>query len=108
MRYFPGYTAFPGGKVDVGETTLMTLSREIQEEVGLELDITKAIFHGIATTPEIHPYRFETHYFSIELTHQLYLEVNRKLTEWDNHPEFVAFEWGVQLSIYYPTKRVMS
>lgn len=94
MRYFPGYTAFPGGKVDVGETTLMTLSREIQEEVGLELDITKAIFHGIATTPEIHPYRFETHYFSIELTHQLYLEVNRKLTEWDNHPEFVAFEWG--------------
>lgn len=93
MRVFPGYMAIPGGKVEEGETPIIALRREILEEIGLDLDLEKAIFHGIATTPETHPYRFETHYFSIEIDYQLKCLVDEKLSNWVNHPEFATFVW---------------
>ncbi len=34
---FPGKWAFPGGKVERGQTVLETLKREVLEEVGLEI-----------------------------------------------------------------------
>jgi nucleoside triphosphatase len=35
---FPGKWAFPGGKVEKGQTILETLKREVLEEVGLEIE----------------------------------------------------------------------
>jgi 8-oxo-dGTP diphosphatase len=35
---FPGLWAFPGGKLERGENFLTTLKREVQEEVGLEIE----------------------------------------------------------------------
>lgn len=35
---YPGKWAFPGGKVERGETVLETLKREVLEEVGLEIE----------------------------------------------------------------------
>lgn len=34
---FPGKWAFPGGKVEIGETVVDALNREIEEETGLEV-----------------------------------------------------------------------
>ncbi|MBS3152381.1 NUDIX domain-containing protein [Candidatus Woesearchaeota archaeon] len=38
---YPGKWAFPGGKLEKGETLLKTLKREVLEEVGLEIDENK-------------------------------------------------------------------
>ena len=38
---FPGKWAFPGGKAERGENIMQTLTREIEEEVGLQIDNSK-------------------------------------------------------------------
>ncbi len=38
---FPGKWSFPGGKLERGEDILMTLKREVLEEVGLEIEDRK-------------------------------------------------------------------
>ena len=41
LRAFPGYTAFPGGKVDKEDLDLIhTVKREIQEELQFELGLS--------------------------------------------------------------------
>ncbi|MAZ48896.1 MAG: hypothetical protein CME65_10050 [Halobacteriovoraceae bacterium] len=78
LRHFPGYIAFPGGKVEkIDEQTddelLAAVIREAKEELGI--DIPNLIRQGslstpkkiaLATTPDFNPYRFETHFFLIE------------------------------------------
>jgi glyoxylase-like metal-dependent hydrolase (beta-lactamase superfamily II)/8-oxo-dGTP pyrophosphatase MutT (NUDIX family) len=80
LKAFPGYCAFPGGKVDttdgVTESLHEALVREMQEELGVNIDanedcissITKV---GIAVTPSFNPYRFKTHYYVINLKKDL-------------------------------------
>lgn len=72
LRFFPGYTAFPGGKVDKedGDCLWQAAKREAREELGVELDqligeglISKATKIAKATSPEFNPYRFETYFF---------------------------------------------
>ena len=89
MPAFPGYWAFPGGKVDHSDSEaplphalldghdpkrLRALDRELREE--LEFDLFAAIARGEvvsihevgqATTPSIVPVRFRTHFYRIEL-----------------------------------------
>lgn len=38
---YPGKWAFPGGKLEKGQTILETLKREVKEEVGLEIEKCK-------------------------------------------------------------------
>lgn len=87
---FPGYWAFPGGKVDpedhggadrthaafagIEPRFVAALVRELQEEVGFDLDAAAAAgdvlayhFIGTALTPPIMPVRFNTHFYRIEL-----------------------------------------
>lgn len=66
LRAFPGYTSFPGGKVDRGEEIVDALKRECLEE--LKYKITSEPKHiGIAASPSFNPLRFEAHYYVIEL-----------------------------------------
>lgn len=90
LKAFPGYTAFPGGKVDsvdrqcsaFSQTLLsshpqfliQTLIRETSEELGfnlldlIEKNLVKSCdYIGRALTPEFNPYRFNTHFFRIQL-----------------------------------------
>ena len=89
LRAFPGYTAFPGGKVDKGdeefsishplvsafpEVEIGALAREVEEELkfdlhaafaeGAVLSISK---FGTAVTPATQAIRFNAHFYKIEL-----------------------------------------
>ncbi len=88
LRAFPGYYAFPGGKVDNEDADgaalpgawsqqdpriVRALMRELREELALDLDrdagLIGSVRHlGIALTPPPAPLRFNTHFFAIELT----------------------------------------
>ena len=92
LNVFPGYTSFPGGKVDKTDIScsenlqqfdedqqlLKTLERELQEE--LKIDLSELVESGIvqnverlakAITPEFNPVRFENHYFLITLKEKI-------------------------------------
>lgn len=89
LRAFPGYHAFPGGKVDAADHEqplshplfaglephlLRALARELQEEVAFDLEAAAACgavasVHclGEATTPEFAPVRFRTWFYKVVL-----------------------------------------
>ncbi len=95
---FPGYCAFPGGKVDRDESDapfesgplsvypprlMRALCRELVEELGFDLE--EAVRHGlaaniselgVATTPDIQSHRFRTHFFKIDLARPYALEAD--------------------------------
>jgi len=89
LRAFPGYYAFPGGKVDeedrdfvcdfplpegVDEVLVGALSRELQEELQFDLlsalragDVAGIVPFGLAVTPDFEPVRFRAHYYKVVL-----------------------------------------
>ena len=87
LNAFPGYYAFPGGKVDRTDSgdalphtvfaghearLMRALSRELEEELGFDLitnaEQVEAIqMMGIALTPEAAPVRFNTYFFRVDL-----------------------------------------
>jgi ribonuclease/clavin/mitogillin len=95
---FPGYWAFPGGKVDKADSDdvlthpllaghpprlLRALDRELREELGFDLLAAVAAGQvralrplGEVTTPAFMPVRFRTHFFEIELLEQPVLQVD--------------------------------
>ena len=104
LRAFPGYHAFPGGKVDKEDSLegneddqrlfsedpllrkfpgrfMRALNREMKEELGvdiLELVKNKKIIDiheiGIGITPAFNPYRYDTHFYIIELAEKVLLD----------------------------------
>jgi endoribonuclease LACTB2 len=105
LRAFPGYTAFPGGKVDQDDRDkdisfshdlldhyeaylVIALQRELEEELGFDLykackeaHITKISHLGIAVTPEFNPYRYANHYFKINLANNYKLKISEVANE---------------------------
>ena len=89
LRAFPGYLAFPGGKVDDADhhhtfshpllqgfpgAQMRALCRELQEE--LDFDLLRAVEQGevlelselgVAITPPFERYRFKAHHFRVAL-----------------------------------------
>lgn len=90
MKAFPGYAAFPGGKVDAADADgavppaiwsafeprlVRALLRELREELALDLDaagdaVVSLRHLGVALTPLPAPMRFNTHFFAVELKEQ--------------------------------------
>ncbi|MBK27070.1 MAG: hypothetical protein CME70_23905 [Halobacteriovorax sp.] len=86
LTVFPGYLAFPGGKVDKTDSKekiqapffdkfdgdlMHALIREVQEELTVDLKslpIKRMEELSIAITPEFNPYRFETYFYWVELS----------------------------------------
>jgi ribonuclease/clavin/mitogillin len=93
LSAFPGYWAFPGGKVEKEDETFSiqhpvtekidhrlfgAAVREGQEELGIDLrkEITEGRVRsvdclGLAVTPDFNPYRFATHFFKIDFTEKV-------------------------------------
>ncbi len=93
LPVFPGYTSFPGGKVDDKDSEtpfeqeclkkfspkiVHALIRELQEEINFDFlealeakKIKDICLLGRAITPDFNPYRFDTYFFKIELDGQL-------------------------------------
>ena len=110
LRAFPGYTAFPGGKVDEGEDLLSALKRELQEELEFDLILSqkngqakKVVEFGMAETPKFNPIRFKTHYFKIELTNKPNFKENAHeiaSSHWANARKFIEnFNQGKMLMV---------
>ena len=104
LKAFPGYHAFPGGKVDRDESEqpyelpylkdhparlMRALCREMMEELGYDLE--KAIEQGeilgiselsTATTPPFHTHRFATRFYRIELSREVPLQAHTDEAEY--------------------------
>jgi endoribonuclease LACTB2 len=98
LKAFPGYWAFPGGKVEADDATwagthLLTQSldqrlfgavvREAQEELGIDLrdeiscgNIGSVDCLGLAVTPDFNPYRFATYFFKINFNKKIAFKVD--------------------------------
>ncbi len=71
LSVFPGYTAFPGGKVDKRDAGHQAaLKREIEEELNFNIEnshVLQTHLLGTAITPEFNPYRFKVFFYLIEV-----------------------------------------
>ena len=107
LKAFPGYWAFPGGKVEK-EDELFSVDhyltknidhrlfgaavREGQEELGIDLReeiksgrVRSVHCLGLAVTPDFNPYRFATYFFKIDFTTKVDFVVDRNeahIAEW--------------------------
>jgi endoribonuclease LACTB2 len=107
LRAFPGYWAFPGGKVEEGDdlhapdhVLLKQLDarlfgavvREGEEELGINIgvelekgSINRVDFLGLAITPDFNPYRFATYFFRIDFKHKVDFKIDRneaRIAQW--------------------------
>lgn len=111
LRAFPGYTAFPGGKVDAEDyknedPLLVAARREALEELSFDIKsncVKEIRFIGRALTPEFNPYRFNTHFYRIELSSlpQFCVDENEaKSFEWITPAELLdSFNRGERLIV---------
>ncbi len=108
LSAFPGYSAFPGGKVDAEDaegtplpdawsghdTRLMrALARELSEEIQFDLiaaqtrgDVAQIRPLGLALTPPPAPVRFNTHFYAVVLRKQPDLKIDTN--------EVAAVDWA--------------
>jgi len=114
LRAFPGYTAFPGGKVDEGDEVYAiehpllakfpvievgALIREIEEELGFDLaeavrlqQVKQVSKFGTAITPAFQTQRFSAHFYKIELTEKPDFMVD--------HGEILSADWSLASTLW--------
>lgn len=107
LNAFPGYWAFPGGKVEkedaefcadhelcktLDQRLFGAVVREGREELGIDLyeeikkgNIRSVDYLGLAVTPDFNPYRFATYFFKIDFTKKLDFVIDQneaRFSEW--------------------------
>lgn len=93
LNAFPGYWAFPGGKVEKEDAAFSSdhelcrnldqrlfgaVVREGREELGIDIheeikkgNVRSVDYLGLAVTPDFNPYRFATYFFKIDFARKL-------------------------------------
>lgn len=129
LAAFPGYHAFPGGKVDAEDADgaplpavwadqdarlLRALVRELREELSVDLaamsEHVRLRHLGVALTPPNTPKRFNTHFFLIELDEEPVLTVERNelvSAQWDTPREWLAMRQRGDALLAVPTIAVV-
>lgn len=107
LNAFPGYWAFPGGKVEKEDAAFCSahelcqkldqrlfgaVVREGLEELGIDLheeikkgNVRSVDYLGLAITPDFNPYRFATYFFKIDFTKKLDFVIDQneaRVAEW--------------------------
>ncbi|HUR41852.1 MAG TPA: MBL fold metallo-hydrolase [Verrucomicrobiae bacterium] len=126
---FPGYHAFPGGKVDKADSAdalpgamfegqeprlIRALARELREEIGFDLFaavasglVTQLACIGEITTPAFAPLRFRTWFYKVVLADKpaMELDLRESLTaEWLSVREWRQRYEGGRLLVAPPTR----
>ncbi len=125
LNAFPGYWAFPGGKVENGDEAFSVnhdltavldhrlfgaAVREGQEELGIDLReevtsgrVNSIDYLGLATTPDFNPYRFATYFFKIDFKEKVKFVVDEneaRLANWMSAEELLKqFKSGHILAV---------
>lgn len=106
LKAFPGYTSFPGGALEEGETQREALVREIQEELSVDLiDIRPRSVEllGEALTPKFNPKRFLNLFYLVELDDRPQLKLCEHEIDdafWMSAEDFISsFYRGEQLVV---------
>ena len=125
LKAFPGYWAFPGGKVEEGDEAYTiahemlngleprlfgALVREGKEELGIDMreEILKGTvrsvhYLGLAVTPDFNPYRFATYFFKIDFKKKVDFIVDKneaRIAEWMSSEELLKeFNAGQILAV---------
>lgn len=125
LKAFPGYWAFPGGKVEENDAELFVKSpltegldaklfgaalREGQEELGIDFgaeilngNVAGIYCLGLAETPDFNPFRFATYFFRIDLKNKVHFKVDRneaRLAKWMSCAELLKqFDRGHVLAV---------
>jgi ribonuclease/clavin/mitogillin len=125
LNAFPGYWAFPGGKVEKNDESFSiehsilegiddrlfgAAVREGQEELGIDLreEITQGRvrsvnFLGLAVTPDFNPYRFATSFFRIDFNVKVDFVIDRneaRFAKWMSSEELLKqFNLGHILAV---------
>jgi endoribonuclease LACTB2 len=132
LRNFPGYWAFPGGKVDPSDQSFLTnepllknfkshlvgaLVRETKEELGIDLleliqkkQVLDVSYLGLAVTPDFNPYRFATSFFKITLTEKIPFVVDQneaEIAQWYQASELLSRHRQGKILAVPPVLKVM-
>lgn len=107
LSAFPGYWAFPGGKVEKEDSVFCSehelcklldqrlfgaVVREGKEELGIDLHdeiksgrVRSVDYLGLAVTPDFNPYRFATYFFKIDFSEKVEFNIDSnevRFSEW--------------------------
>jgi len=125
LKAFPGYWAFPGGKVEKGDESLfiehpLTVGieprlfgaaiREGLEELGIDLsletingNVEQIDYLGLAVTPDFNPFRFATHFYRFRLKQKCAFVVDKNevhLAHWMSSADLLKqYDKGLVLAV---------
>lgn len=125
LKAFPGYWAFPGGKVEVDDAAFYidhplthdlepklfgAAVREGKEELGIDLRdeimagrVERIDYLGLAVTPDFNPYRFATTFFRFHFKEKVNFVVDRNeamIAQWMSAGDLLSnFDKGLVLAV---------
>ena len=91
-RHLAGLWEFPGGKVETGESPEVALARELEEELGVAVDVGEKLAAAVEWTDGEVSIRLSAYWCGISQGEPVALE--HAEIRWCDFPELVGLEWA--------------